>query len=331
MEEYEGLRFVLSKVKLDDIELIVQGAYHEKGSAGRPPRKPMAIFKALIMKRVQQVPSDRELCRRLWNDPETRMICDVEAEQKPFHPSHLTRFRNRVGTKRLERIMRKIIRRLAKAGVINGETVAMDATFIKAYSKRDLNDNSHGSSDPDARVGRNGKTYDLGYKLHVAADAKSELPIAVVVAPANENEKKHASFLLDETVRTTGMPMKTLVADSQYSCRKLRDQVSAHGAKAVIPYPANQRRGEKRLLRVDKHFRTHGPTRERRAYKQRAAIERMNSRLKDQLSLNRHRVRGLKNVTTHVLLCIITMLLNALAAAELKQPEKIRSITFLGG
>jgi len=54
--------------------------------------------------------------------------------------------------------------------VISGETVVMDATFIKAYSKRDPNENSRGSSDSDSRVGRNGKTYDLGYKVHFAAE-----------------------------------------------------------------------------------------------------------------------------------------------------------------
>jgi IS5 family transposase len=330
MEEHESSRFILSKLKLDDVERIVRGAYHRDGSAGRPPRKPIGVFKALIIKRVQQIPSDRELCRRLWKDSEMRMICDIEAEQKPLHPSHLTRFRNRIGTRRLERIMNRLIRKLLEAGVIGSETVAMDATFIKAYSKRDPHQNSRGSSDPEARVGRNGKTYDLGYKLHLAADAKSELPLAVIAAPANENEKKHASMLFDKTVRTTGKQVKTLVADSQYSCRKLRDQVFAHGARAVIPYPANQRREEKRLLRVDRYFRTHGPAVDRRAYRQRAAVERMNSRLKEQLSLNRHRVRGLKNVTIHALLCIIAMLLTAFAALKLQRVEKARSISFLG-
>jgi hypothetical protein len=38
----------------------------------------MGAFKALIIKRVQQMPSDRELCRRWWNDPKMRRICDVE-------------------------------------------------------------------------------------------------------------------------------------------------------------------------------------------------------------------------------------------------------------
>ena len=329
MEEPTFSCTILSKLNLDDIEKVVKEAYHKEDSPGRPPRKPMGILKALMVKRLQQVPSERELCRRLWKDENLRELCDIEAEQKPYHPSQLSRFKRRVGPRRLQKIMSGLVKKLLDLGLISGETVVLDATFVKAYSRRDPHDNSRGKSDPEAKVGRNGKTYELGYKLHIAADAKSELPLGVIAAPANENEKKHASRLFDKTVTSTGKQMKTLVADSQYSCRKLRDQVSDHGASAVIPYPANQRRGEKGLLRVDKHFRTHGPAGERRAYRQRAAIERMNSRLKDQLSLNRHRVRSLKNVTTHALLCIIAMLLNALAALELKRPEKTRSISFL--
>ena len=72
--------------------------------------------------------------------------------------------------------MNKLLKELLKIGVINGETVVLDATFVKAYSRRDPRDNSRGKSDPEARVGRNGKTYELGYKLHIAIDAKSELP-----------------------------------------------------------------------------------------------------------------------------------------------------------
>jgi len=83
----------------------------------------------------------------------------------------------------LERIMNKLLLELLKGGVIGGETVALDATFVKAYSRRDPHDNSRGKSDPEARVGRNGKTYELGYKLHIAIDAKSELPLAVIAAP----------------------------------------------------------------------------------------------------------------------------------------------------
>ena len=223
-----------------------------------------------------------------------------------------------------------IIEELVDGGVVEGETVVMDATFIKAYSKRDPSDDSRGYSDPEARVGRDGKTYHLGYKAHIAADAKSELPVAFIPAPANENEKRHAYKLLDKTLEATGGQFKKMVGDSQYSSRKFRKKASDCGVEAVIPYPANQHPNEKGLLRVDKHFRSHGPAREKRFYRRRASVERTISRLKEQLGLNRHKVRGLRNIAIHVLLCIITMLLVALAALRMKRVDKTRSITLLG-
>jgi transposase len=207
--------------------------------------------------------------------------------------------------------------------------VVLDATFVKAYSKRDLHENGRGGSDPEARVGRNGKTFELGYKLHIAVDAKSELPLAVIVAPANDNEKKHASLLLKKALKSTKKRTSFLVADSQYSCRSLRDQASDSGVRVVIPFPANQLRGQKGLLRVDRYFRTHGPADDKRVYRLRSSIERVNSRLKEQLCLGKHRVRGLRRVTIHALICMIAMLLNAVAAFRLNRVEKARSITLL--
>ena len=329
MEKPEFSCAILSKLNLDDIERVVKEAYHKEDGPGRPPRKPMGIFKALIVKRLQQIPSERELCRRLWKDDDLRELCDIEAEQNPYHPSQLSRFKKRVGARRLQRIMNKLLKELLKRGVINGETVVLDATFVKAYSRRDPHENSRGKSDPEARVGRNGKTFELGYKLHVAVDAKSELPIAIIVASANDNEKKHAPALLEKALKATEGRVKLLVADSQYSSRNLRDQASSQGVRAVIPFPANQQRGQKGLLRVDKYFRTHGPIYEKRVYRLRSSIERVNSRLKDQLSLERHRVRGLGRITVHALLCMIAMLLNALAALRLNRVDKARSITLL--
>lgn len=313
---------------MDDIEEVVSEAYHQEG-AGRPPRKPIGIFKALIVKRVKQIPSDRELYRRLWYDQDLREVCNIEAEQKPYHPSQMTRFRNRVGIERLERIINSLVDELLKGGLIIGKTIVMDATFIKAYSKRDPHENSRGGSDPQARVGRNGKTYELGYKLHIAVDAKSELPLAVIVASANDNEKKHVPALLEKTLKVTKDRVKLIVADSQYSSRNLRDQASNLGVKVVIPFPTNQQRGQKGLLRVDKYFRTHGPTDEKRVYRLRSSVERVNSRLKEQLCLEKHRVRGLRRVTVHALICMIAMLLNAVAAFRLNKEEKARSITLL--
>jgi len=329
MERHEDTVFTLSKLNLDDIEKTIQEAYHQEG-LGRPPRSPLGIFKALMTKRLRQIPSDRELYRRLWNDPTLRMVCDIEEREKPYHPSQLTRFRTRVGPERLETIIASLVEELIQGGLIRGDTVAMDATFIKAYSKRDLQDNRRGASDPDAVVGRDGRSYGLGYKAHIAADVDSDLPLAFIAASANENEKRHTPGLLDKTVEATGGRVRLFVADSQYSSRKFREKVADCGVMAVIPYPSNQRKGED-VLRVDRFFRVYGSEEERRLYgRGRSSIERVNSRLEGQVCLDRHRVRGLRNVTIHIALCIIAMLLVAVAALRLGVPEKARSIATFG-
>jgi IS5 family transposase len=328
MEKNESSCSILRSLNLDDIEDVVSEAYHKEG-AGRPPRKPIGIFKALVVKRVKQISSDRELYRRLWNDPDLREVCDIEEEQKPYHPSQLTRFRDRVGVERLEKILNTLVEELIERKLIVGKKVVFDATFVKAFSRRDPHDNSRGASDPEARVGRSGKTYELGYKLHVAVDAESELPLAIIAAPANDNEKKHAPILFEKALRATRKRMKLLVADSQYSCQGQREQASNSGVRAVIPYPTNQRKRQKGLLRVDRYFRTHGPTSEKRLYRLRSSIERVNSRLKEQLCLETHKVRSLRRITIHSLLCLIAMLLNAVAAVRLNVAEKVRSMTLL--
>jgi transposase len=309
---------------LDDFEGVVWEAYHRCGP-GRPPRNPLGILKVLIVRRLKGIPSDRELYRRLWNDPELKRLCDIEEYEKPYHPSQLTRFRQRIGPKKLEEIMNNILVKLKDAGIIKGKIIACDTTFIKAYSKRDPKDDSRGYSDPDARVGRAGKTYQLGYKLHLAVDAESELPLAVIAAPANQNEKKHALKLLEKTIKASKSKIKAFIADSQYSSIKFRKKIYSHKIIPVIPYPANQKPKEKEYLTVDKKFRAHGPRKLKNLYKHRASVERTISRLKQHLNLENHKLRGLKNIAIHILLCITTMLLIALATFKQNKPEKIRS------
>lgn len=323
MEKHEDVTSILSLINLDHIEKTINQPYHQTG-AGRPPRSPLGIFKALIIKQLRRIPSDRELYRRLWNDEALREICDIEEKEKPYHPSQLTRFRNKVGPEKLTDIMNSLVEELMEGGIIKGKTLALDATFIKAWSRRDPTDDSHGYSDPESRVGRDGKTYDLGYKAHVAVDADSDMPVAVVVASANDNEKKHTEELLEKASLVVE-GFRVVVADSQYSSMRVRDIIGEHGAESVIPYPSNHRRGES-VLRVDRFFRTSGSTVERRVYEVgRASVERVNSRL-EFVGLECLKLRGLRNVMVHVLLCIIVMLLVAVAALRLGRPLKVRSL-----
>ncbi len=59
-------------------------------------------------------------------------------------------------------------------------------------------------------------------------------------------------------LRRAGARLRSIIGDSQYSSGRMRGLVE----EAVIPFMANQRRGEN-VLRVDRKFRTHGPEDER--------------------------------------------------------------------
>ena len=325
MKRYEALETLFSKVDLSFAQKVLNEPYHPHGTRGRPPRSPLGLFKANLVRRLKHVPSDRMLVRQMWKDPRLKKICDIEADEPPYGIAVLSRFRSKVGPERLSKIVDQTVEVLVAKGRIKGEALALDSTFIKAYSRRNL-DNRTGYSDPESRIGRAVKAKDLGYRLHLAVDVKSELPIAMIVVSANENEKKHSISLFSKASEYV-RPRK-LLADSQYSAANLRETVLAYGTLPVIPYPKNQRKGVRGILRVDKKFRSHGPQEFRRAYKKRVAVERVFSRLKNLAGLTQHNLRGLAKVTFHSQLCVIAMLLTAQAAVNTHNRAKARSIRY---
>jgi hypothetical protein len=189
--------------------------------------------------------------------------------------------------------------------------VVLDASFIKAWSIRSPGNNQKGLSDSDARVGRNGRSFGLGFKLHSSVDPRLILPLATLLASANENEKRHALTLVERTRMVLGkaeVKLRCLIADSKYSSAKVRSLVE----HAVIPHMGNQRCGED-ALRVDRLFRAHGSFGEVEVYRKRPAVEALFAFLKNRFRLTVNRVRGLLNVEVYSLLSVLCCVLNRCA------------------
>ena len=173
----------------------------------------------------------------------------------------------------------------------------------------------------EARVGRAGRTFGLGYKLHLAIDSKTMLPLTCTFASANQNEQKHSLNMLDKIkliLKQSAARLRSVIADSQYSDGKLRNAAD----KTVIPYRANQKREVKGLLRVDKKFRAYGPEDQKREYHKRPHIEAVYSFLKTQYSLAANKVRGLRNVASYALYSLLCLVLNREAAENIRRPDK---------
>jgi len=125
------------------------------------------------------------------------------------------------------------------------------------------------------------------------------------------------------TLKQSAARLRSVIADSQYSSRKLREAI----AQTVIPYPSNQKRGVKGILRVDKKFRTYGPDELKKEYHKRPSVEAVYSFLKTQYSMATNKVRGLKNVACIALYSILCLILNREAAQNIGRPDKAVSPT----
>jgi transposase len=275
---------------------------------------------------MKAIRSLRELTRILDVDRRIRRLCLIGDGERGYTRSVLSRFTRRVGAEMLRLIIEeKVVLLLRRAGVEEVDVV-LDASFVKAWSTRHPDNSRTGFSDPDARVGRSGRSFGLGYKLHTSVDPRRILPLANVLAPANENEKRHAPSLVERTRMVLGRAdarLRSLIADSQYSSARVRGLVEA----AVIPYTASQRRGED-VLRVDRRFRTHGPVEQVMEYRKRPAVEASFAFMKTQFGLSVNRVRGLLNASVYALLSVLCCVLNREAAENMGRPEKAISPTF---
>jgi transposase len=276
---------------------------------------------------MKGVRSLREMTRLLDTDLRLRRVCLIKPGEAGYPRSVLSRFIRKVGEDNLTRIIEEKVVKLLKRNDAKDVDAVFDASFIKAWSTRHPLDNKKGYSDEEARVGRAGRTFGLGYKLHLAIDSQTMLPLTCTFASANQNEKKHSPNMLEKTkniLKRCGAKLRSVIADSQYSDSRLRNAVD----KAVIPYPANQKRDVKGLLRVDKKFRTYGPEGQKREYHKRPHIEAVYSFLKTQYNLAVNKVRGAKNMASYALYSLLCLVLNREAAENIRRPDKAVSPTY---
>lgn len=314
-----NVKRVLDSLNLDQIQTNLANHYHIDGP-GRTPIKPLAMLKAQLAKHLLRIISDRRLALRLRNDHKVARACGFR-KQTPSH-GLFTHFRHRLGEETYRGIFNQLTSLLIDSGIIIGKVVAVDSTHLKAYSGRAM-DNRVGRSDQDARVGRGRRGFILGYRVHTACCAESELPLAFKVAPCNDNDKLYFEPLL-EMAHRLGVRFKSVLADSQYSSINVRDAAEWLGAEPVIPHRRDSRLKDAFKVGVD--FVSRGVGRIVKLFRKRWSIERLFGRAKEWLLLDGLRVRGLAQVSIHVSLSLISMLAVALSAVRLGSPGLVRCI-----
>jgi hypothetical protein len=170
-DEHETLETLFRNVDLSFAKHVLKRCFHASGP-GRPPRNPSGVFRIFMVMKIKGVGSLREMTRLRDVDPRLRKLCLIKKREKTYPRSVLSRFNRKVGEDNPNKIIEEKAIKLLKQNGTKEVDVVFDASFIKAWSTRDPFDNKKGHSDMEARVGRAGKTFSLGYKLHLSIDSK---------------------------------------------------------------------------------------------------------------------------------------------------------------
>ncbi|GMA61000.1 hypothetical protein GCM10025859_14400 [Alicyclobacillus fastidiosus] len=124
-----------------------------------------------------------------------------------------------------------------EAGVIDGSHLAIDSTAISAYEKKQpkLRSQETGNANWGAKFDTFGnKLTWFGYKIHLAVDTQSELPVSLEVTRANVYDGKMAIPLMVHVAEDLGWKFKFVMMDAGYDQMKNYVAVRNYGAQAII-------------------------------------------------------------------------------------------------
>lgn len=123
-----------------------------------------------------------------------------------------------------------------KAGLIKGQKVAMDASFVKTYSRKE----EIGS------LGFNGHKEAFGFKLHALIDADTGILIAIIIKDGLTHDSQVAIPLL-KIARPWLKKVGYILADKGYDDSEIIEYIAKQlKAKASIPIKHTNQKGSKR-------------------------------------------------------------------------------------
>jgi transposase len=225
-----------------DFEFIYKEVAPTYGASGNVSVPPTVILKLMLLLVLYNVRSERELMETIPERLDWLWFLDYTIETMIPDHSVLSKARKRWGEKTFRRFFQMIVSQCVEAGLVNGDKIFVDSSFIDAAAARGslverrrlekasdelekrledhprapLNNRYVSSTDPDASMMRHGENAHLRYKTHRAVDEAHEIITAVEVTPGIINEAVKLADLLDAHHTNTGIEAATVVADMKY-------------------------------------------------------------------------------------------------------------------
>jgi transposase len=244
----------------------VRESYCEEN--GRPSIDPESAVRLMLAGFFEGIVHDRKLMRQAQVNLAIRWFAGYRLDEKLPDHSSLTRIRQRWGPERFKRIFQKTVEACMKAGLVDLDTVHVDATLIRAdvswgslvevHTEKVLTENPDdegpddggkpkklSKTDPDATMttSRKDQRMEPSYKQHTAVDDGSGVIVDVEVTTGEESEGKQLLEQLGRVEGNTGKPAGTVTADASYAHAANYAALEEKGTEAVIP-PQQARTGK---------------------------------------------------------------------------------------
>lgn len=235
------LEMVLSQLDFSNMLSYLSRPRHKRGPKGYDA---LPLLYALIAMQLEKIQNTVKLVDRLKSDPVFRYNCGFGALGSVPSTSTFSRFLAMVSdTDALEEDFKQLILRAKSLNIVDGTDVAIDATkldaFEKAQPKSKLKNDGVSPNWGKKRDTDGNDVKWFGWKLHILADCKSELPLAIEITPASVNDGIVAIPLLKRLKEQYGdaFNVKHCIMDSGYDIKDNYDYTTNEfGVQPIIAY-----------------------------------------------------------------------------------------------
>ncbi len=193
----------------------------------------ISLFKALLLRHLEAIPSNRKLEAYLYNHTDFCIACGFEPLAIPSH-SALNRFKSKLTPLKITAIFYFILTVIVSHNLIDSFLCATDSTHILSasnkYNNITLSDGLniyYTHSDLNADTGHKTKNFDFfGYKAHVVADSVSRFILAFFVTPASSNDSPLFIPLQKLVCKILSLKFELYAADKGYDSGSNNDFVA---------------------------------------------------------------------------------------------------------
>ncbi len=232
---------VLSQLDFSNVVLSLSRPEYKRGPKGYDP---LPLLYALIAMQLEKIPTIAKLVDRLKSDPIFRYDCGFNVLGPVPSTSTFSRFLNLISkSEALEEDFKQLILKAKNPNIIDGANMAIDSTKLNSFEKP----KPKSKLKDDGKSPNWGKKKDtdgndikwFGWKLHILADCKSELPLAIEITPASVNDSILAIPLLKKLKEfySNTFNVKHCIMDSGYDIKENYDYImNEFHAQPIIAY-----------------------------------------------------------------------------------------------